>query len=156
LKKLLLGLGNEILTDDGIGLRLISDMEKVLSIPGLEYRSSALGGLELLDIIRDYDEVVVVDALKTGTHPPGTVLTFIPEDFRDTLHLSNLHDINFLTALKLGKMTGMKIPGRIHIIAIEIVEDRVFATSFTPVIADLYPKILEEVTFIAGNFLGQS
>lgn len=75
MKRLILGLGNEILTDDGIGLKIVSDLQKTNTEPGLDFRTSALGGLELLDIIRDYDEVIIVDAMKTGQVPPGTVQT---------------------------------------------------------------------------------
>jgi hydrogenase maturation protease len=154
LKQLVLGLGNEILTDDSIGLRLVSDLEKIYSDPGLDFRTSALGGLELLDIISDYDEVIIVDALKTGVQPPGTVQSFIPEEFRDTLHLSNLHDIGFLTALELGKKTGVIIPCSIRIIGVEILEDRVFSAELSPCLAAIYDQILSKVSHLVQCFLG--
>jgi hydrogenase maturation protease len=154
LKQLVLGLGNEILTDDGIGLRLVSDLENLYSDADLDFRTSALGGLELLDIISDYDEVILVDALKTGLQPPGTVQSFVPEEFQDTLHLSNLHDISFLTALELGKRTGVMIPCSIRIIGVEIIEDRVFSAEFSPCIAGMYNQILEKVSHLVQCFLG--
>jgi hydrogenase maturation protease len=154
MKRLILGLGNEILTDDGIGLKIVSDLQKTNTEPGLDFRTSALGGLELLDIIRDYDEVIIVDAMKTGQVPPGTVQTFVPEDFRDTLHLSNLHDIGFLTALELGKRTGLEIPCSIRIIGVEIIEDQVFSEKFSPVITRMYPDIIAKASHLVRCFLG--
>jgi len=142
---LIIGIGNDILTDDGIGPRLANDLNKNRLPPGIAIIQATLGGMELLELIRDYDVVIIIDALKSGMHQPGTVLCFVPKDFEETLNLSNIHDIDFLTALELGKRTGMKIPSTITIIAIEIVEDRVFSKNFSPEIASKYPYILHQV-----------
>ncbi len=150
---LVLGIGNDILSDDGIGPKLVNDLDKRRFPEQVTFQNASLGGLELLDLIRDYDSVVFVDAMKTGTRKPGTVYCFTPDDFEETLHLSNLHDINFLTALELGKRTGMKIPGHICIIAVEIVEDRVFSAAFSPEIREQYPKILREVQQVLDGLL---
>ncbi|MCK9423052.1 MAG: hydrogenase maturation protease [Bacteroidales bacterium] len=142
---LIVGIGNDILTDDGIGPRLVNDLNKGRLPEGIIFRQAFLGGMELLDLIKDFDEVIFIDALKTGLNKPGTVHLFIPQDFEETLHLSNIHDIDFLTALELGKRTGMRLPFKIRIIAIEIIEDRVFSTDFSPQIRKCYPKILRKV-----------
>jgi len=142
---LILGIGNEILTDDGIGPKLVQDLDKSRLPAHVTYQYASLGGLELLDIIRDFDTVLFIDAIKSGKMATGSIHCFTPDDFKETLHLSNLHDINFLTALELGKQTGMKIPSSITIIAIEIEEDRVFSYSFSPVIRKQYPEILYKV-----------
>lgn len=142
---LILGIGNDILTDDGIGPKLVNDLDKKRIPKDVIFQEATLGGMELLDLVKNYDQVIFIDALKTGTTPPGTVRQFDPQDFEETLHLSSIHDIDFLTALELGRRTGMKIPGKITIIAIEIVEDRVFSTSFSPEIKIQYPEILRQV-----------
>jgi len=139
---LILGIGNEILTDDGIGPKLVQDLDKSRLPAHVKYQYASLGGLELLDIIQDFDIVFFIDAIKTGKDIPGSIHCFTPDDFKETLHLSNLHDINFLTALELGKQTGMKIPTSITIIAIEIEEDSVFSYSFSPVIRNYTLKFL--------------
>ncbi len=141
----MLGIGNEILTDDGIGPKLIHDLDKNQFPDHIVYQNASLGGLELLEIIKDFDTVFIIDAIRTLKNDPGTVYCYTPDDFKETLHLSNLHDINFLTALELGRRTGMKIPSSITIIAIEIEEDRVFSNSFSPVIQKCYPEILSTV-----------
>ena len=95
-------------------------------------------------------KLIHIDAIKTLNGIPGEVYKFVPDDFKETLHLSNIHDISFLTSLKLAKKLDIKTPENIYIIAIEIVEDMVFSDEFTPYIQEKYPKILEEVT---GLFL---
>jgi len=147
-KTLILGIGNEILTDDGIGPRLVSELEKEKFTGTLHFQNAFLGGLEILELIQGYQQVIFIDAIISLQGIPGTVYHFTPEDFQETLHLSNLHDANFLVALELGRKMGMHIPEDIHIIAIEIIEDRVFSNQFSKEIEEMYPAILLEVTGI--------
>ena len=147
-KILVLGMGNDILTDDGIGIKITKVLEQNFRSPNIIYDTLSLGGLEIIEYIKDFKTVIIIDAIKTLNGIPGDVYTFVPEDFKETLHLSNIHDISFLTSLKLAKKLDIKTPENILIIAIEIVEDMVFSDEFTPQIQEKYPKILEEVTEI--------
>ena len=142
---MILGIGNNILTDDGIGFRLVDDLRKMISDPDLDYEKACCGGLEIIDYIRDFKRVIFIDAIRTREGKPGDVYYFIPSDFRDTLHLSNLHDVSFLTALKLGRTLNLDLPDDLHIIAIEIIEDMEFSEEFTPQLKKKYPEILEKV-----------
>ena len=144
-KTLVLGIGNDILTDDGIGPKIVNDLKTLERSPELIFETTTLGGLEILEIIKDYKKVIIIDAIRTIDGKPGEIFFFTPDDFKETLHLSNLHDINFLTALELGEKLGIPMPEEIHIIAIEIVEDQVFGTSFTPVIEEKYYNIMQLV-----------
>ena len=144
-KNLVLGIGNDILTDDGIGPKIVNDLKTLERSPELIFETTTLGGLEILEIIKDYKKVIIIDAIRTIDGNPGEIFFFTPDDFKETLHLSNLHDINFLTALELGKKLGIPLPEEIHIIAIEIVEDQVFGTSFTPAIEEKYHIIMQSV-----------
>lgn len=144
-KVLVLGIGNDILSDDGIGPRIVLQLEKE-DLPSLfVFQTATVGGLEILEIISGYREVVFIDAIKTRGGIPGTIYDLTPENFNETLHLTNLHDINFLNALKLGKTLHMELPDRISIIAIEIVEDLEFSEEFSPAIRERYPEIVKEV-----------
>ena len=150
---LVLGVGNEILTDDGIGPKLAYRLENDFQNPKIRFDTASLGGLELLEFIQGYQTVVFIDAIKTQNGIPGSVYYFTPSDFKETLHLSNLHDVSFLTALKFGEKVGMQIPDKIRIIAIEIIEDLVFSNSFSPEIEEKYEDIYEEVfEYIKENY----
>jgi hydrogenase maturation protease len=144
---LVLGIGNDILQDDGIGIRLVDDLRKRHFPPNFHFKTTTLGGLEILEIIRDFDRVIILDAIKTEGGVPGDVYSVTPDDFRETLHLSNLHDINFLTSLELAKKVGIMVPEEIRILAVEIVEDMEFGTELTPPLKERYPSIFDEVLF---------
>jgi len=147
-KTLVLGLGNDILTDDGIGPRLVHDLAKIFKNPDIQFDTACCGGLEIMEYIKGYNKVVFIDATRTRNGNPGDVYYFIPSDFRETSNLSNLHDLNFLTALKLGTTLELGLPGDLHIIAIEIFEDREFSEEFSPYLKERYPGILDETCVI--------
>jgi hydrogenase maturation protease len=149
---LVLGIGNDILADDGIGPRIIRDLSKILPKSDFTMREELLGGLDLLEIIRGFEKLVLIDAIKTGTNPPGSVLVLEPADLDQTLHITNVHDIGFLTALELGRQSGMHLPTNITILAIEIVEDRIFSNTMTQMIQEKYPDILNEIKEMLLNF----
>jgi hydrogenase maturation protease len=142
---LILGLGNEILTDDSIGPRLGREICKDLNDERITFETAAIGGLELVEMIRDYKKVIIIDAIKTLHGKPGDVYFMTPASFKETSNISNIHDISFLTALELAKELGISVPSEILIIAVEIVEDLIFSTELTPEVNARYPEILKEV-----------
>lgn len=152
-KILILGMGNDILTDDGIGIKITKVLERKFPFPNIVYNTLSIGGMEIVEYIKNFNTVIIIDAIKTLNGIPGTVYKFIPSDFKETTHLSNIHDISFLTALKFAKELDIKTPENIHIIAIEILEDMVFSSDFTPQLQERYPAILEEVSIIVKELV---
>lgn len=142
---LILGLGNDILTDDGIGPKLVMELQKVFEYPDVSFKTAATGGLEILELIKDYSNAIIIDAIKTNNGIPGTIYYLTPSNFKETLHVSSFHDISFLTALNLAEKMDLTIPDQINIIAIEIVEDLTFSDQLSPLIAEKYDQIFQEV-----------
>ena len=142
---LVLGVGNRILSDDGIGIRLIEDLQEQFSHQPIEFKDACCGGLEIVEIMQGYDNVIIIDGIKTEYGSPGSIYTFTVEDFKETLHISSFHDISFLIALEFGKKSGLQIPKNIKIVAIEIVEDMIFDENLSPEIAEHYDSIKADV-----------
>ena len=147
------GIGNEVLTDDGIGPKIVKRLKGRLSGKDIDFNTAFIGGLELLENIQGYDTVIFIDAIRTRDGIPGTVYQLSPEDFETTLHLSSVHDISFLTSIALGKKLGLNMPEFIHIIAIEIVEDMMFNDNFSPLIQEKFEEIYCKVKEIAEQIL---
>lgn len=159
-KILVLGLGNEVLMDDGIGPKLVNDLKlQTANLKpqtanfSLHFENIFKGGLDILEFIQGYDTVIFIDAIKTKNGIPGDVYYCTPADFRETSHLSSQHDASFLTALKFGKKLGFVIPEKIHIIAIEIIEDRTFGSEFTEPLQKRYEEILNKVKEMVNDLL---
>jgi hydrogenase maturation protease len=153
MKTLLLGMGNPILCDDAVGVRLARDFGGMLGdIPGIDVvEECCVGGLNLLDILTGYDRVMVLDSIQTTGGIPGEWYHFTAHALRETLHLTNIHDANFATALELGRAVGMPLPSssNIHIFAVEARENRTFSEKMTPELEGNYshyaPAILGEI-----------
>jgi len=150
---LILGMGNDILTDDGIGPKLVRQLQGTLEYSNVAYETAALGGLEVLELIKGYSRVIIIDAIRTKDGVPGTVYQLTPTHFQETLHVSSFHDISFLPALELAKKMKISIPDKIDIIAIEIVEDLTFSNEFSPPIAKKYKQISMEVLDIVQELI---
>ncbi len=144
-RTLVYGLGNPILTDDAVGIRVVERLQRMPGFSGVEFQTGSVGGLEVMEIILGYDRVFFVDAIKTKDGVPGMVYRFGLDDFRETARLSNIHDLSFLTAIRLAKRFEQPLPRNIDIIAIEILEDRVFAERMTPALEDRFESICSEV-----------
>ena len=144
-KILILGLGNEILTDDAIGPKIVFHLQDNLKYQKLKFDTAACGGLELVEMISGYNQVVIIDAIKTLKGIPGNMYKFSPEDFQETLHISSFHDVSFLTGLQLAKTLNITIPSEITILAIEIIEDLVFSDQLSPELQSLFPQILKNI-----------
>lgn len=143
---LILGLGNEILSDDGIGPRLVNDLSDIFGIIDTDYIAAGSGGFEIMELISGYKKVMIIDSIHTTSGKPGDVYLLKTSDFKKTSNLSGIHDVNFLASLELGKVLGYTMPDEIHIIAVEILEDMEFGERFTPALEVKYPEILKKVT----------
>jgi hydrogenase maturation protease len=142
-KTIVLGIGNPILSDDGVGIRVAQEIKR--KVPDAEVRELSVSGLAILDEIEGYDRLIIIDSMKTGKNPPGTLSKLKMEDLKYAMHLSSYHSVNFPTAMSLGKKFYSNIPGQIEIYAIEIRENTVFGEKCTPEIENAIGNITEQI-----------
>jgi len=150
---LILGIGNEVLGDESLALKLVHDLKSEILIPGVDYLNIFNGGLELLEHIQDYRTIIIIDTIKTRNGIPGTISEFNPGNFKETLHLSSRHDVSFLTSLNIGEKMGFCIPDEIFIIAIEINPGLTFCYDLSEEISYRYKKILTDIKNRIENYV---
>ena len=138
-KTLVLGLGNSILTDDGVGCFVARELEGRLSNKGVKIVESSVGGLGLLDLLAGYDKAIIIDAIQTEEGKPGQIYCLGTEAFGTTKHVTSPHDVDFFTALELGKKLGLDLPRKIVIFAIEAVDVNTFSEECTPEVREAIP-----------------
>ena len=143
MKTLVLGVGNTVLCDDGVGIRVASELSRVISDPTITVAEACDGGLSLVEAFLGYDHVVLIDAIQTSDGTPGDVYDLCPEDLNSTRHLSSPHQVTFATALDLGKTLGLAMPSRIDIVAIEVEDVASFADTCTPRVEKAIPVAVE-------------
>lgn len=146
MKTLIIGLGNPIVRDDSVGLRVVA-----LLRPRLAQRSDVdivedyWGGLKLMERMVGYDRAIVVDAIQTGS-PPGTLHRLSCRDI-PTQRSASAHDVNLPTALELGRRAGQHLPPDEQIVLIGIeVEDIIhFGETCTPAVEAAIPRAVAEI-----------
>jgi hydrogenase maturation protease len=151
-KVLILGIGNDIQQDVGIPVWLTQDMKDLVPAEIYDFENIFMGGLELLEYINGYKGVVFLDTIKTDQPSPGRVHVFTTGDYRETLHLSCRHDVDFKMSLEMGRQLGFIIPDRILVIGIEILEDLEFGATLSDDLKDRYNGIRNEVKELVMEF----
>lgn len=161
---LVIGLGNPILGDDGVGWRVAESVRvRLLALtknlsadtndpasraqPDVEIDWLAVGGLTLMERLVGYERAIIIDAILTGQHPMGTVmhlpLSGLPE--RAVGHLSSAHDTTLQNALRLAKTMGAKTPSEIMIVGIETDQVYDFTDELSLPILNAIPKAVDLV-----------
>ncbi len=145
MKTLVLGLGNPILCDDGVGIRVARELRHRLDRKDVTVQETSLAGLRLLDLLTGYDRAVIIDAIETDEGKAGQVYRLDPDAFGAAKHVSSVHDVDFATALALGERLGMSLPGQIVIYAIEAEDTGTFSEECTPEVRRAIPVCVEMV-----------
>ena len=146
MKTLVVGLGNPILGDDGIGIRVAQAVAKYMCVADLEveFLEASLGGLALAEQLQGYDRVILVDAIQTPGGKPGAVYRLNLDDL-PTYHADSIHDTSLTTALQVFRHQGGHVPGQITIIAIEAVNLHDFGETLTPEVEAAIPLAVDAV-----------
>ena len=149
IKTLLLGMGNPILCDDAVGIRLANYLGEWLAhVPGLSVlEECSVGGLNILEVVAGYERLIILDSIKTGGAEPGYWYRFTGESLRETMHLDSVHDTNLATALALGRKLGVKLPEDkdIHIFAVEVQDNITFSEQMTEPLERGFLEYAEEI-----------
>jgi hydrogenase maturation protease len=153
LKTLILGLGNPILTDDGIGIYVVRELMARPLPNDIACTEASVGGLRLLEVIVGYERVILVDAIQTPDGRPGDIHRLRVGDLRASLHAGSTHDLSLTGALRLGRSMGMALPDdeNILILAVEVVDVLTFGEECTPQVAEAIPRIARAVLKEALN-----
>jgi hydrogenase maturation protease len=157
-KVLIVGLGNPILGDDGVGWHVAEKVKKHLeesysqafhttSELQIDVECLAVGGLSLMEQLNGYDRAVIVDAMMTGLQPVSSISVFDLEDLPDQAagHLSSAHDTTLQKALQVGGAMGVDLPEEITIVGIETNSVFDFSEELTPVLTAVVPQAVQTV-----------
>jgi len=144
MKVLILGMGNPILSDDGVGL-VIAEMLRD-SIRGADVAFSSMIGLNLFDLILGYDMIFIIDAMTTKGGRVGELKKISEHDRCGTLHLFSSHGLNIFELMELGSHCGFKMPHLKAVYGIEIGSEIAFGSSLSAALNEKLPYIIEEIT----------
>ena len=146
MKTIILGVGNPILRDDGVGIHVAEELKKQIKKPDIKIDTAFTGGMNLLDQMIDSDRAILIDAVKMKNKALGEVGLYDLSDF-SAFHTCNPHDVSLPEAIELAKRLGEKrIPSDIKLVGINIGElSCEFGEELSSEIAKAVPKAVDFV-----------
>jgi hydrogenase maturation protease len=171
MKTIVIGLGNPILGDDGVGWKVAEEVRQQLNLPSPRLRHPSLrsasqppagrgaggegevdveflslGGISLMEQLIGYERAIIIDALASD-QPNGTVIVSKLSDLSDdsALHITSAHDTSLQNALKLGKSMGANLPDDVTIIGIATNRVYDFGEELSTPVAEAIPKAMKIV-----------
>ena len=119
MKTVVLGVGNPILSDDGVGIHVVNQLKQHINNPNITIDEALTGGMNLLDLLLGYDKAIIIDAVKTTDNgEEGEVKRILLGGF-STMHSCNPHDVSLTEAIQMAEKLGeTRIPKEIIIIGI--------------------------------------
>jgi hydrogenase maturation protease len=153
MKTLVIGLGNPVLTDDGVGIYAARAVRKALPRgANVDVIELSVGGLALMEAMSGYDRVILLDALWTPADQAGQVVQFDAGHLPVTLNTASTHDADLPTALRVGRRLGIPLPCNedIQIVAVTAHEVLTFGEKPTPAVAAAIPEAATRVLALLG------
>jgi hydrogenase maturation protease len=147
---LLLGLGNDIIGDDAVGLVVARELQQRFGTE-LDVVEAPVAGFTVLDLFRNYDKVLVVDSICTSQATVGSVREFSPEDFQQHVsfspHYIGLHDV-----LELARKLEIPLPSEIRIVAMEVSDPFVLREGLSFEITAHVPELVDTAASVLRSW----
>lgn len=146
MKTLILGIGNPILCDDAVGILAVRELRKHISpSESITYEETSVAGVNLLDIMCGYDNVIILDAVQTNS-PIGHIHIQDVSGINASLKKECYHhNLTLFQTIELGKRMKMPMPSNILIVAIEAKDVISFTKELTPELEEKFPEIVENI-----------
>jgi len=132
----IIGLGNSILTDDGVGIYAVREVSRLLAEEGLgacvDIVESEVGGFVLMELMAGWKRVILVDSIQFDKLQPGTVIRIEPEDLHTSIRLRSVHEIDLPTVINLGHRLGLMMPSDLTIFGVQVEDPYTFSECLTP------------------------
>jgi len=157
MRTLVVGLGNPILTDDGVGVKAAALVDAALPAElrrDVVVTEASVGGLRLMEMMIGFERAIIIDAiLPREGQGAGTLRRLSLDDLRTlspTQHSASAHDTTLVTALEGGELLGLALPQEIVIFAVEVENITDFGEEPTPAVRAAIPRVARAVLEVLG------
>ncbi|HEX9093822.1 MAG TPA: hydrogenase maturation protease [Coriobacteriia bacterium] len=139
-----MGIGNPLMRDEGIGVRVVETLMTTLVFPdNVTLVDAGTMGMGILNLFRECDYLLVVDAIDGTGEPPGTVVRLSPEDLAPNQVMHSLHDVRFVDVLGAAEMMGHRPDA--DCVGVQIADMSVLEIGLTPAVEAAVPAAVEAV-----------
>ncbi len=145
MRTVIVGVGNPVLTDDGVGLRVAQELERRLAgRGGVEVRQRCAGGLSLMEAMAGYERAFLIDAIESGA-AAGSIHEMDTGGLPRTRNASSSHNGSLRAALEMAREAGLRIPGEIRVWAVEAGDLTTFGERLTPEVERAVPIVVDDI-----------
>ncbi|HJY64208.1 MAG TPA: hydrogenase maturation protease [Ignavibacteria bacterium] len=132
-KLIILGMGNTLLGDDGVGIYVVQELRNRCSaVEGIDFEYVSWGGFRIIDVLQNYKNAIVIDAINTNEKPEGYIHVLSHEELLHSIRMVSFHDVNFATAIEFASMLNIPMPNKIFVYGIEVRNIETFTEGLTP------------------------
>ncbi|MDR3340719.1 MAG: HyaD/HybD family hydrogenase maturation endopeptidase [Candidatus Symbiothrix sp.] len=139
---LILGVGNLLLKDEGIGIHVIQALEKENLPSGVRLMDGGTGGLHLISFLQDYSRIIMVDAT-LDSYPPGTVRLIRPHYASDFPPLMSAHEIGLRDMIEAMALSG--VSPEIQLIVVSAADINEVGMDLSPEVAAAIPEVIKKI-----------
>ena len=145
-KTIVIGLGNTILGDDGIGPLIVEELRSRLESEGAAVVTGAFHSFDLMEKMVGCSRAFIVDAIQVEEGEEGDLMVFTLEELLKHAMLESPHRANLLGAIKAGKKMGLPLPSEITVFGIRVRFDLEITEELSDKISAAYPGLLQKIT----------
>lgn len=139
---LILGIGNYLMGDEGIGVHVANRLQKDVSLPGIDVVDGGTGGFHLLEYFEIYETIILVDAT-LDNNPVGTIRLIKPRFAQDFPKAMSTHDIGLKDMVSALQLLG-KMP-TIHLFVVSIESLQQQGIELTEDIEKVIPELIDKI-----------
>ena len=145
---LILGIGNYLMGDEGIGVHMAQILDKEIDSVDIDVVDGGTGGFHLLEYFEMYDHVILIDAT-LDSNPVGTIRLIKPRFAADFPNAMSTHDIG-LKDLVCSLQLLDKMPDvQLFVVSIESIQQQ--GVNLTPEIQNVIPELKSRIMELAEN-----
>lgn len=142
MKTLILGVGNLLLRDEGVGIHAIQALEKESLPSGVDLMDGGTGGFHLISWLEEYDHIIMIDAT-LDSNPPGTIRVIRPRYASDFPPLMSAHEIGLRDMLEVMQLTN-SMP-QVHLVVISAADISEVGMDLSPQLEAAIPEVVKVV-----------
>lgn len=139
MRPLVLGIGNVLMGDEGVGVHAVRRLEGTLP-PDVDVLDGGTGGFHLLDELIRHDPVFLIDATMDG-RPAGTVSCIEPHYASDFPRSLSAHDIGLRDLIESAVLVGGRLP-RIRLVTVSVDAVQPMTLALSPRIESAIPQVV--------------
>ena len=143
MKTLVLGIGNDILGDDGVGIHIARAVARKISTKEARVEETGAAGLSLLELIKGHERLIIADAILTNNTEVGKIHRLTLKDLAKTNNSITPHDAALATTLEIGNsLFPGEMPREVVVYGVQTSNVEQFSGKMSPAVKAAVPEVV--------------